>query len=994
MASNKSTISVPIFLARMLFLPLLILLSVLILWIYLESKNNFQDQQDLNITISNSNTASELNSIQNYLMTILDDIRFDLGKVPLQGATYNSAESRSVLEKRNTYEFDLLRFVPFALDRPVITNDSPFFDFIQSRGISEQIDPEFLLDQWHLLDAGNGESPLWLMLAGKRIIHEETGLVLGLLIGGVVLNDNQSLTRSIQNRSVNALFVALEVDETIIAANYPLSDEIRNALKQRNITVNRSIFDTETAEQKPVIISHFEYDFTHSETLNIILVYADPLQLRLRKTFLRLGIVALLCTVCLFIFFEFLARKKIETALEMLLNYTKMAATTPKEAIYQPGTFVEFNRIGESVQKTIAILNTTTEQLQDNKELLELTIEGAALGTWEWDIASGQLNYNSRWAEMLGYTLEELTPEISTWKNILHPDEKEQVLEKIIDHLDGKTPVYQSIHRLRSKAGEWIWVLDAGRVYKHDASGNPLKAVGIHLDITRRKQAEEALVKERALLLLLINSIPDLIFYKNDEGMYLGCNKAFEEFTGKTEQEIVNKTDLDLFPPDIADFFREQDRNMLSNGKSQRNDEWGTYPNGRKVLLDTLKIPFVGTKNEILGLIGVSRDVTHKKKMEDELLKIEKLESVGVLAGGIAHDFNNILTAVLGNIELANHSIKGKDRVGSELLEEASKATRRAVKLTRQLLTFARGDELVRDATDLSVLIRETAEFVLHGSNVVCGYDFQEKLWMADADSGQISQVIQNVVINAKHAMKDGGTITIQCRNVEELVDTSQESSHTGGFVKIVIADTGSGITKEYLDKIFDPYFTTKQKGSGLGLAISYSIVIKHQGVMTVQSAVDKGTSFTIFLPATQETSEAIQNFNVVEEMGGHAARILLMDDDEVVRDVVGIQLTTLGHEAEMAVNGEEAIQKYKTSLLEGKPFDIVIVDLTVPAGMGGEETAKHILKINETAKIVVVSGYSNDPIMIDFEKYGFSATVTKPFGLLELDSMIKKILG
>ena len=537
-------------------------------------------------------------------------------------------------------------------------------------------------------------------------------------------------------------------------------------------------------------------------------------------------------------------------------------------------------------------------------------------------------------------------------------------------------------------------MLDAGKVYTYDESGNPLRAVGIHLDITRRKEAEEALVKKRALLLSVVNSIPDHIFYKNDEGIYFGCNKAFEEFTGKTEKEIINKTDFDIFPQDVAKEFREQDGLMLAGGRLRRNDEWVTYPDGRKVLLDTVKIPFVGQKNETLGLIGISRDVTLKKKTEEELLKIEKLESVGVLAGGIAHDFNNILTAVLGNIELASYSLKDREPGTCDLLGEASKATRRAVKLTRQLLTFARGEELVRDATDLAILIRETAEFVLHGSTVVSEYDFPEKLWMADADSGQISQVIQNIVINAKYAMEDGGTITIHCRNVEELLDTTQESLHTGGFVKIVITDTGSGITEEFLDKIFDPYFTTKHKGSGLGLAISHSIVTKHQGVMTVESTVGQGTAFTIFLPATKDTCQGIPELSFGESSEIHASKILLMDDDKIVRDVVGIQLKTLGHEAEMAVNGEEALQKYSRALMDGSPFDIVIVDLTVPAGMGGEETAGHILKINKDAKIVVVSGYSNDPIIGDFQKYGFKATLTKPFGLSELDNMINNVLG
>jgi len=992
MSLIKSSTSVPIFLAKFLFTPLLILLSVLLFWIYVESEQYVNRQQDLSIEFNNRNAVRELDSVQRYLISILDITASEISKSSVQNLL-DPEVIGAILRQRSINEFNFLMFVPSSIDQDVVVNDSPVFDFNQSRKIFKN-GPDVLLDAWHLINAGLSDNPIWIMASGKLVVDDHTGLVLGMLVGGVVLNDNQSLTHAIQHRSMKALFAALEIKGRIVAANYPLSMKVRDALKLRTSAVNRSVLSTENEADRPVIISRFSYPFASSNDLTIILVYQDYLYTELQKAFFRSGGVALLCTVLVFVTFALLARKKLETALGNLLRYTETAAAIPRDAVYLPGTFKEFNRIGEAVEKAIAMLNKATEELQDNKERLELTIEGAALGTWDWNIESGEVNYNERWAEILGYTLDEVKTEITNWKNLLHPDEKEKILKKLIDHLDGKTSVYQSEHRLQSKSGQWIWVLDAGRVYKHDESGNPLRAVGIHLDITRRKEAEQALVKERALLLSLINSIPDLIFYKNDEGMYLGCNKAFEKFIGKTEKEIVNKTDLDLFPRDVADFFREQDRLMLGLGQSRRNDEWVTYPDGQRVLLDTLKIPFVGLKNETLGLVGVSRDVTHKKKMEEELMKIEKLQSVAVLAGGIAHDFNNILTAVLGNIELANYRFGRKNKDAADLLDEATKATKRAVKLTRQLLTFAKGDELIRDATDLSVLIRETAEFVLHGSNVVCKYEFPEKLWMADADSGQISQVIQNIVINAKHAMEDGGTISIHCENVEELMDTSQESLHSGGFVKIVITDTGSGIPEKYIDKIFDPYFTTKQKGSGLGLAVSYAIVAKHQGVITVQSQIGEGTAFTIFLPATEDADD-----HVLESQGSNcvsvqSAKILLMDDEQVVRDVVGIQLKTLGHEAETAADGDEAVDKYRQAGQDGTPFDMVIVDLTVPAGMGGEETARHILEIDKDAKIVVVSGYSNNPVMENYQEYGFKATVTKPFGLAELSRMVKNVLG
>jgi len=989
--SKQQPTSVPIFLAKFLFPPLLILLPVLLMWLYFESEKNLNRHLDLSIELNNRNIARELDNIQQQLATILETAVSEFSRVSKESPSVSPEEIENILQQGDTNEFDFLRFVPFSKDDDAVVSDSPFFDFSHSREICRNMQ-ESLLGKWSLIDAGLPGKPIWIMASAERIIHGDTGFVLGMLVGGVVLNDNQSLARAIQHRSLSTLFVAIEVDDHIIAANYPLSNKVRDVLKRGQSAINRSILTTENGKDKPVIISRFSYPFSGSRDSRIILVY-DAYQYReLQKTFLRSGVVVLVCTFLLFVIFTFLPKKRLEKALGDLLHYTETAAIKPKEAVYHSGPFKEFNRIGMEVEKTIIMLNATTEELQDNQERLELTIEGAALGTWDWNIESGDVNYNDRWAEMLGYSPDELC-EISNWKSLLHPDEKIKTLEKLMNHLDGKTPVYQSIHRLKNKSGSWIWVLDTGRVYKRDESGNPTRAVGIHLDITGRKEAEVALVKERALLLSLINSIPDLIYYKNYEGSYLGCNRAFEEFIGKSEKEIIHKTDMEIFPKEVADAFIKQDQSILDLGISRRNDEWITYPDGRKVLVDTFKIPLSGPDNKIFGLIGVSRDVTHKKKMEEELIKIEKLESVGVLAGGIAHDFNNILTAVLGNIELANFRFSKKDKEASELLGEATKATRRAVKLTRQLLTFAKGDELIRDATDLPALIQEITEFVLHGSRVLCKYDFQDDLWMADADSGQISQVIQNIVINAKHAMEDGGTLQIHCENVEELMDTVKGAPYSGNFVKIVLSDTGSGIPEEFIDKIFDPYFTTKNKGSGLGLAISNTIISKHQGVMKVKSSVDNGTTFTVFLPATKKDEQKPEEQDS-ERLFEQSAKILVMDDEQVVRDVLKVQLNTLGHDAETAVDGKEAIDKYKHALQEGSPFDIVVLDLTVPAGMGGQETAQQILGMDKDARIVVVSGYSNNPIMDNYRDYGFKATVTKPFGLVELSRMVKKVLA
>lgn len=1110
------------FLGRFLLPPLLILLSVLLFWIYHVSEKNIRNQQNLSIELNNKNAARELKRVQHYLLSALQETVLLLNGVVNSQEVIAEDTMMKVLQKGEDNQFDFLHFVPSSGDLEVAVSDSPFFDFRDS--IDQFRDgAEFLLNSWHIIDVGLPGDQLWIMATGKRIIVRDTGLVLGTLVGGVVINDNQILAREILT-STNARYAALAVGQNIIAANIPLTLETLNVLGANRSTVSRAVLK-EKGEQQAVLISRSSYPFASNSDLKILLVYQDSLYPEIRKIFLHSGGTALLFTVLLFVVFALFSRRQTEKAIGNLLHYTETAATKPGEVVYSPGPLLEFNRIGKAVEEMIGLLNTAADELKENKKRLELVIDGAGLSTWDWNVETGEMRYNERRAEMLGLSPDEVESHFTSWKECLHPDDKDMVLQRLTNHLDGKSPVFQSEHRLQSKSGKWIWVLDAGRVFKRDAAGNPLLAAGINLDISRQKEAERALLKERALLLSLINSIPDLIFYKDRESVYLGCNKAFERFTGQTEQEIIGKTDFDLFPKEEAEFYRKKDRVMLSSAVACRNEEQVTYPDGHQVLLDTMKTPLIGSDREIVGLIGVSRDITrlkeveqrlaeererlavtlrsigdgvittdtggrivflnkvaeeltgwtdeevfgkdfvevydiingksgqkmidpvsqvmangkvsgdtgntvlvsrggtkriiaesaapikdranniigvvvvfrdvsNERRMEEELLKIRKIESIGVLAGGIAHDFNNILTAVLGNIELSSFRVARVDEKAEHFLAEAAKATKRAVKLTQQLLTFAKGGEPIRESTDLRILIQDTADFVTHGSQVLCEYDFPEELWRVDGDSGQISQVIQNIVLNAKYAMEEGGTIHIRCENVEKLDEISQTSSHKGGFVKIVIADSGKGIPEEMIDKIFDPYFTTKQTGSGLGLAISHSIIVKHRGVITVHSRLGEGTRFVIFLPAILGSDKDGGGENGGERSMVKSARILLMDDEQGVLDIVEAQLKSLGHKVIQVTEGSQAVEIYEKLQTEGTPVDMVIVDLTVPAGMGGRETAGQLLELDPEAKIVVASGYSNDPIMANYEGYGFKGAVSKPFGLAELSHVIHQILG
>ncbi len=646
--------------------------------------------------------------------------------------------------------------------------------------------------------------------------------------------------------------------------------------------------------------------------------------------------------------------------------------------------------------------------------------------------------------------------------------------------------------------------------------------INTHINLRKKalklKETQEELLHQKNKLEALINSIPDPIYIKDVENKYIGCNRAFKDVAGKSEQEIVGKEDHAVFSPEVAASFRTKDQEMLSFSEAKRTEELIIAPDGKNLFFDIRKTLYIGPDGNLLGLIGICRniselkqaqqeaeeererlsvtlqsigdgvittdvqgktvfvnraaeqltgwenadavgkfsdeifrifdektgekapnpvarvlragkrlvlsrdavlqrkdgtkmsvadsgapirdqknqvigvviifrDTTQEKKMEQERVKIRKLESVGVLAGGIAHDFNNLLSAILGNIELASSGIAEDSRISS-LLDDARKATERATKLTYQLLTFSKGGEPIKEKTSLPDLISESANFVLRGSLVSCEFSFADDLWMILADSGQISQVIQNIILNAKDAMPDGGRIRVECSNIEDLASGLLLRRHKGNFVRITLQDTGAGIPRDIIDSIFDPYFTTKKEGNGLGLAICHSIIKKHGGHITVHSEPQQGTTFTLYLPAVS-APESTAAEPQAREKAVSSTKIMVMDDDVMLRDLARSQLSALGHDAVLVKDGAEAISTYQEMQESDSPIDLVILDLTIPGGMGGKETAQKLLQLNPEVKLIVASGYSNDPVMAEYSEYGFRAAVAKPFTLKELGKAI-----
>ncbi len=468
---------------------------------------------------------------------------------------------------------------------------------------------------------------------------------------------------------------------------------------------------------------------------------------------------------------------------------------------------------------------------------------------------------------------------------------------------------------------------------------------------------------------------------------------------------FANKRYLDYFNVKLGDIIGEdflsnilpEDRDKVVQGIEKISTKNPTFivqhrtnVNGQEKWMEWINRGIFDKNGQLMEYSAVGRDITEEKRKEEEYVRIQKLEALNFLAGGIAHDFNNILTGILGKIGIAKLLDVENNKV-REKLEEAEAAALRARDLANKLLTFSKGGEPVREVAPLSEIIREEILFALHGSNVESKIDIPKDLWYVEIDKSQIGQVIQNLIINALQAMPNGGNILITGENVVISHDTILPLS-PGKYVKISIKDTGIGISQEDLKNIFDPYFTTKENGSGLGLAIVYSIIKKHHGHIEVFSQEGKGTEFVIYLPAVEKAPSLEKEKREEKKKRQRSAKILVMDDDELIISVLSDILSYLGHKVEISKNGEEAIKLYREAKEQNVPFDVVIMDLTIKGGMGGKDASRKILELDPYAKIVVSSGYSEDPIMAEYKKYGFKAVLKKPYTIEAVSSLLDSL--
>ena len=547
----------------------------------------------------------------------------------------------------------------------------------------------------------------------------------------------------------------------------------------------------------------------------------------------------------------------------------------------------------------------------------------------------------------------------------------------------------------QTKSGETIDSILNWEVSRKDGLRDLANVRLVFTEITEQKRAEQALRQSEERYRELFEQAVGGIYRTSPEGRFLSVNPAMARILGfeKPEEMITwsgSNPTLGLYvQPGRRDEFISA---LNTCGQLNDFESEVSHRGGGTVWISENARPVRDEAGRLLYYEGFVTDISARRHLESEIGRASKLEAVGILAGGIAHNFNNILTVVLGNVTLAEADTAAGSPVRARL-QDAKRATLRARDLTLQLLTFAKGGEPVRTTIELPDLLKESAGFALHGSKARSEFRFAPGLWKVNADKGQVGQVIQNLVINAVQAMPDGGIVTVSAGNAElPRPGDSAPLLPVGRYVQIAVADTGLGIAREHLGKIFDPYFTTKALGTGLGLASVYSIVRKHEGHIVVESEPGQGTVFRFWLPAVSGNARGPAT-SATGSKSPFRARALFMDDEPLIRSMAVLFMERLGYDCEVAVDGAEAVKKYQEAMAAGRKYEVVVMDLTVPGGMGGREAMEHLRRIDPGVYAIVSSGYSRDPVLANYQAHGFQAVLPKPYGLEQLTKVMRAAL-
>lgn len=659
-------------------------------------------------------------------------------------------------------------------------------------------------------------------------------------------------------------------------------------------------------------------------------------------------------------------------------------------------SIARFDLHGEHIYSVMMRDMTREIEAEEDLEKSESSLAEAQrigrMGNWDWDIVADKLAWSDEIYRIFGLEPQEFGATYEAFLNSVYPEDRDFVKKSVEGALAGEP--YDIDHRVITSWGEVRHVHEQGEVVFNE-TGLPVRMVGVVQDITERKLAEEALVAERERLAITLRSITDGVITTDADGKVVLINRAGEELIGRSQEESAGRPLEEIFRL-VHETTGEPLEIPLSkvllgeNGAASENQAILISRDGDCIPVEEGASPLRDKDSRIIGMVLVFRDRSDRIRLESEIQRGQKLESLGELAGGLAHDFNNFLMGI--NLKVSTAELKARhDPDLRELLKSAQDSIQRARGITQQLLTFARGGEPVKTVLDFRPFLKEAVKFAIHGSRVVAHFRLNEGLWPIEIDQGQMNQVLNNLVINAVQAMPKGGELKVNARNI--IVDGNNphyQLAH-GPYVEVAVQDNGVGIPENIIDNIFDPYFTTRSQGSGLGLFSCYSIVDKHGGWMTVESEVDQGSTFTFYLPASRKNVVEASSAGEVVAGTGH---ILVVDDEETIRSGMEELLEVLDYQVRTAPDGEEGLALYHHYLEIGEPFDLVILDLTIPGAMAGEEIAWRLREITPDLKMIVASGYSTDPIMAHYRDYGFQGVLVKPFSAEELSQILVQLLG
>lgn len=647
-----------------------------------------------------------------------------------------------------------------------------------------------------------------------------------------------------------------------------------------------------------------------------------------------------------------------------------------------------------SMTRDVVEAAVTRETLRKTEARLEMAIQGAEIGLWDWNVRGGAVTMNGRVFEMLGYGRSDVAPDLDAWRALIHPDDLPQVVAVLRANMDGHSGFCETEYRFKTNSGEWKWVSSRGKVVERAPDGTALRMAGTLLDIDERKRAEQALRESEERFRALTENSPDLIFRCDRACRFVYVNPAVAAATAMECSEFLGRTPRELgFPEDFCRRFEDRVGKVFHGSLPQIDVSGFQRPAGRRIFDWRFAREFAAA-DSVETVLVTARDITEQRHLEEQLRQSEKMEAIGHLAGGIAHDFNNQLTGIMGYADMLWTLLADEEQ--SRFAEMILKASRRASDLTAQLLAFARKGNYQCVTVNLHQVMSEVIALLEHSIDrrIRIRQVLGANPPLTTGDPTQIQSALLNIAINARDSMPNGGELTFATDVVtldEAYCRTQPFEVVPGRYVQVDITDTGVGMTPDLLRHIFEPFFTTKEtgRGTGMGLAAVYGTVKNHRAAISVESIHGQGTTFRILWPLA-ESAEEEDRVHAAPVRAQHGARILVVDDDEIVCRMARDMLGGLGYRVTTCADGKQAVALYRDA---SRRFDLVILDLIMPE-LGGADTFRALREIDPDARVLLSSGYRLDGDAEHLLEAGAAGFIPKPFQMAALSEAVAAALA